>query len=87
MTTSNFAKEQFWDLVAPAPVRSPGVAIVNGVPAVQTNLFQVGFLKEQFDRRRSIAELPNPGEVGDPSPELALSVLNNWISRYKQLCR
>jgi len=65
--------------ILPASVQSTGL-LVNGKTAVQANLFQVDFIKPNFDRRRTT--MPSGAlHKGDPPVDLAFDVMNNWINR------
>lgn len=71
--------------ILPAKTQALGNIQVDGVPSVQANLFQVDFIKAEFDRRRSTIAGLNPKtlELGDPPITLCFSVLNGWMNRYR----
>jgi len=75
--------------LVPAADQTPGQTVIDGKPAVQTNLLFADFIKPSFDRRRSSVEGVPPAtlSLGDPSIEAGFRVLNDWIRRYKYLAR
>ncbi len=78
---------EFSALIVPATVQNPGHVLVDGQPTVQANLFQIDFIKADFDRHRVSAEAQPPSSLGDPPITLAFEMMNNWLLRYKYLVR
>jgi hypothetical protein len=75
--------------IAPATVQQAGRVVVNGQPTVSSNLFQVDFIKPEFDRRQLVdpADPLRMVDYRDPSTSFVFAVMNNWINRYKYLSR